>query len=357
MKITGKALRKFLKHLAFLIAFWVFLSGRDMLFHNSFWDNLLVNLISLFWFSLAVLINIYELIPRFLTKKQYGIYILSLIAILAICIWANAQSLAYFYAHIVDRPKPAQFFSSIGGYLVLFSEITLIMAITMAYELLVQNHEKDQYFKELEKRNLESELSSLKSQINPHFLFNSLNSIYFLIKPDNTEARNTLVRFSDILKHQLYMINNDRIGLETEIESLKNYVALEEMRQSDSLELQWKATGDFAGKEIAPMLLLPFVENAFKHGRNTATGQYWINIDIAAENGALIFNCENYAENTPPANGVQDKNRGLGLENVRRRLDLIYPNKYELTIAQPDHVFKVHLKVKLDENTSHYSGR
>jgi sensor histidine kinase YesM len=129
------------------------------------------------------------------------------------------------------------------------------------------------------------------------------------------------------------------------------------MRQSDSLKLQWKATGDFAGKEIAPMLLLPFVENAFKHGRNAATGQYWINIDIAAENGALIFDCENYAENTPSSNEVQDKNRGLGLENVRRRLDLIYPDKYELTIVQPDHVFKVHLKVKLDENTSHYSGR
>ena len=151
------------------------------------------------------------------------------------------------------------------------------------------------------------------------------------------------------------MINNDRIALETEIENLKNYIALEEMRQSDSLKLQLKTTGEFAGKEIAPMLLLPFVENAFKHGRNTTSGQYWISIDIAAKNGTLIFSCENYADNTP--NEVQENNKGLGLENVKRRLDLIYPNKYELTIAHPDHIFKVHLKVKLDEDTSHHSRR
>jgi LytS/YehU family sensor histidine kinase len=197
---------------------------------------------------------------------------------------------------------------------------------------------------ETAKEKAEAELNFLKSQMNPHFLFNSLNSVYFLINKDNAEARGALHKFSEMLRYQLYEMNGEKIPVEKEIAYLKDYVALQQLRKDENYSVSFNYTADFKGFLIEPLLLIPFVENAFKHISHHNDHSNFVKMDVNRSNGSLIFIVENSRE---PAQMQIEKKGGIGLSNVKRRLELLYPDRHELRIEETDKTFSVKLNLKI----------
>lgn len=199
---------------------------------------------------------------------------------------------------------------------------------------------------ELERKNYESNFALLRSQINPHFLFNTLHNIDTLIHDNQDKASKSLVKLSDIMRYMLKEAKLDFVELNKEIEHLESYLSLEKLRLKNEKFLNFKISGDSKGTKIAPMIIIPFVENAFKHCVDSGI-ENGIMIKITVENRKLIFVCENQYDKTETD---KDNVHGIGLETVKKRLDLIYKNKHKLLINSEDSVFKVNLELELNEN-------
>lgn len=195
--------------------------------------------------------------------------------------------------------------------------------------------------KDLYEQNLKSEMALLRSQLNPHFLYNVLNNIYSLAYPKSTKAAEAVMKLSEIMRYSLSEANQKFVPLKNEVEYLQSYLSLEKMRYRESSLVALKVEGNVTGKEVAPMIFVPFVENAFKHGLQNEM----IAIELKIEENVLKFDVHNkYNKESKVSDGS-----GIGLKNVRRRLELIYPKKHELTIHadKEDSVFKVSLKIYL----------
>lgn len=198
----------------------------------------------------------------------------------------------------------------------------------------------------LEKENITSNLALLKNQINPHFLFNTLHNIDTLIHDDQDKASQSLVKLSDIMRYMLKDTKSDFVELKKEIEYLENYFSLESLRLKNGNFFHYSISGNPDGLKIAPMMLIPFVENAFKHSVDSGT-ENGITINITIENKKLYFTCENQYYKTE---NDSDNSHGIGLETVKQRLDLIYKNRHKLIIHSVDSVYKVNLELELNEN-------
>jgi two-component system, LytTR family, sensor kinase len=194
------------------------------------------------------------------------------------------------------------------------------------------------------KEKAETELNFLKSQINPHFLFNSLNSIYFLIDKKNTDARRTLLQFSDMLRYQLYDCNSSTIAIEKEVRFLEDYIKLQSLRKDQQYDVGMNVDNTVKGFSITPLLLIPLVENAFKHISHHHDARNFVQVELKRMNGTFTFTVENSKDDhqriTEPAGGI-------GLVNVKRRLELLYPGKHELSIDNSETKFKVALNIHL----------
>jgi two-component system, LytTR family, sensor kinase len=199
---------------------------------------------------------------------------------------------------------------------------------------------------ELERKNYESNFALLRSQINPHFLFNTLHNIDTLIYGNQDKASKSLVKLSDIMRYMLKDAKLDFVELSKEIEHLESYLSLEKLRLKNETFLDYTIKGDSKGIKIAPMIIIPFVENAFKHCVDSSI-ENGIIIKITVENKKLIFVCENQFDKTETD---KDKVHGIGLETVKKRLDLIYKNQHKLSINSEDSVYKVNLELELNEN-------
>jgi len=191
-------------------------------------------------------------------------------------------------------------------------------------------------------QNKASELALLRSQVNPHFLFNTLNNIYSLVYQKSEDAPAALMKLSSIMRYMLYDATTDRVPLDKEVEYLRSFIELQKLRlrQQDFVELN--IYGNVNGKVIAPMLLIPFVENAFKHG-NKSTTNPGIRINLSSEPNRLLFEVTNYTRKNP---GVLDQTGGIGLHNIQRRLDLLYPEKHSLVITENQDIFNVKLIIE-----------
>ncbi len=197
--------------------------------------------------------------------------------------------------------------------------------------------------KKLTEEKMAAELNFLKSQIHPHFLFNTLNNLYALTLIKSDKTPDMVLRLSDLLDYMIYKSNDDFVPLEKELEVLKSYVELEKMRYNERLDLQFDITGDSSGYEIAPLILLPFVENCFKHGASIDRSNPFIRISIEIGASVLILKAVNSFPEKIDAKEVQVQ--GIGLANVKRRLELIYPRQHELNIRQEAETFSVELKI------------
>jgi sensor histidine kinase YesM len=195
---------------------------------------------------------------------------------------------------------------------------------------------------ELENRNLKNELELLKSQINPHFLFNSLNNIDSLIHtmPDNASI--SLITLSDILRYMIYETKTDVVSLQKEIVYIKNYIDLQQLRFQNPDYIRISFPDQCEGIRIAPLLFIPFIENAFKYSFNA--GKYpVIDIQLRCKGNSILFYCQNYFQYVE---SQHERPGGVGLENVKRRLELLYPGKYNIKISEDTQIFKVELTIQ-----------
>ncbi|HEX2935961.1 MAG TPA: two-component regulator propeller domain-containing protein [Bacteroidales bacterium] len=197
--------------------------------------------------------------------------------------------------------------------------------------------------KELTNQNAVSEMGLLKSQINPHFLFNTLNNIYSLVYQKSEDAPSAVMRLSELMRYMVYETNSVKVALEKEINYLKSFIELQLLRLRNKDYAEFNIEGNIYGKTIAPMLLIPFVENAFKHGNKKAPNPGII-INLAIEDKGIRFDVTNYYQN-----GAVNKDEigGIGIENVKRRLELIHPNSHVLNISQTESQYKTHLEITL----------
>lgn len=197
---------------------------------------------------------------------------------------------------------------------------------------------------------LQAELNLLKAQIHPHFLFNTLNNLYALTLNNSPKSPEIVMGLSEILRYMLYECNVESVSLKKDVEMLENFILLEKMRYEERLDFNFTKEGDLEKYQIAPLLLLPLVENAFKHGAGEKLGQAWINIELEIKDKILTFKINNSKPEKlrPP----MEKNGSIGLGNVKKRLELIYPDEHQLKIFEEEDMFAVILKIDLSQSVN-----
>ncbi len=215
-----------------------------------------------------------------------------------------------------------------------------VLALAMVLQLMQTAWRREKLLRTIEKEKFNVEMNLLKAQINPHFFFNTLNSIYALSLKGAKQAPEAILRLSDLMQYMLYEASNEKVTIGKEIKHIQNYIGIEQMRFADRLELTFQSKCDNPDALVTPLLLLPLVENAFKHGISGGAG--WISIHLNMTAGTLTLNVENSyrAGDRPTANG-------FGLANLRKRLELAYPRRYTLEITEQKETFKAYLKIDI----------
>jgi two-component system, LytTR family, sensor kinase len=308
--------------------------------------------------AIAAYFNLYYLIPHYLEKSRFAEYILYLsvtifcaacFIVLGYYTIALISEKTYFELFGVDPKKFFHFFIN-GTFASTIASTTLAMSIKLTKNW-IQAKRREQL---LEKEKLETELKFLKSQFNPHFLFNTINSIFVLIHKNPSMASDSLAKFSDLLRYQLYECNEHEIRISQELSYLENFIDLQKLRQeSEYIDLEINVEEpDLPDLSIPPFILMPFIENAFKHVSKDKSQKNWIRIDLKFHYRQLIFSISNNINPSSSSSREILTYKGIGLKNVQRRLELIYPNDHQLNILQEKEIFRIILKINLHD----YSG-
>ncbi|WP_374949443.1 sensor histidine kinase [Mucilaginibacter sp.] len=295
---------------------------------------------------LMAYLNLYLLVQYFYYKRRYVGYVLTLLLLLLAggiaerfftyliwVPWDEIHDAAIYNAENKNFFIPVRIFrNAVEAY--------PVIAVTMLIKLMRNANQQEKLLREIELQKHSAEMRLLKAQINPHFFFNTLNSLYALTLKGSELASTVVLRLSDLMHYMLYEANDQLVLLANEIKHLESYISIEEMRFADRLDLSFQCSGDIQGKSIVPLLLLPFIENAFKHGLDDNSG--WITITLKVNGNQLFMKVEN---SCPTA--YLNKKNGFGLANVKRRLELSYPSRYELQIRQGADSFEVELVIQL----------
>lgn len=337
MKVFKQIIDWRLHHVFFWLAFfvvWITLRIDD---YPDLLPTILAGLLKVLSLAGAVYFTNYVLIPQLLYTKKYFSFFLSFTALVLITGFLVIKILNFIltpYAASITHWPNATFNSQVYDvYIPLFFMVGAAAGIKFYIDQLRTLHRLQGALR----AGAEQELQYLRAQINPHSLFNSLNTIYFLIDKENREARETLMKFSDLLRYQLYDCNTDRIDIEKEIQYLRNYVSIQQLRHDERYKITFSCDENVKDFTIAPLLLITFVENAFKHV--SAHEQNEIRIELKREQEKLLLKVHNTKEN----NAQQEDAGGIGLANVKRRLELLYPGRYTLDISDNSTTFTVTL--------------
>lgn len=299
--------------------------------------------------ALGVYFNLYYLIPKFMEQNRIFIYIL--LVFFTIGVMSLAITFGYGFGLVITNDsgeliETLVYFFKKHAFPSSFGSMTLGMSIKLAKNWF----EAQQRQQVLEKEKLETELKFLRAQFNPHFLFNTINSIFVLINKDSNMAKESLAKFSELLRYQLYECNEPKIPLSRELDYIKSFIELEKLRQDPSLGIEVKYPKQSIGNLfIAPFMLMTFVENSFKHVSKYGVEKNWILIDIKLDSSVLNFEASNTVSKKTPKANEAIKSNGLGLKNVKRRLELLYPDKYELKVSTKDGIYTSSLTLDLIE--------
>jgi two-component system, LytTR family, sensor kinase len=321
-----------------LFGLWFYLRYQDYSTTNK---ALLVTLIKVMDLAFLIYICNYILVPKLLYRKRYALFVLSFIVLIAVSSFYKMQLIG----RVIQNPALLNFSQNWKGRVYdNFIPHFFLVTAGMAFKLLLDYTRLQKRLAEVAREKAEAELNFLKSQINPHFLFNSLNSVYFLIHKENEEAREALHKFSDMLRYQLYECNGEKIWVEKEVSYLKDYVGLQQLRLNQTA-VEFNCAPDVQQFKIEPLLLIPFVENSFKHISHHADAQNHIRINIARTNGTFQFSVYNTTEEKKRIT----ESSGIGLANVKKRLELLYPGKYRLQLNETTGWFGVELSLSLNQ--------
>jgi len=344
-----KHLRNFLKqrwlqHLLFWsLALYMLLRDFQASSELATTDYIYTGVFSIFLIA-AVYVNLLILVPRFFQQGRYGVYVALAVSSLAAFTWAQIL----LFDHIVEWVFSGYYLISYFDfwdtlqYFIILVGISSLIHFSKSWFMY---KESQAMLTELQKEKVEAELSALKNQINPHFLFNSLNSIYSLVLKQSPVAPEALIRLSDSMRYVIYESDQEKVSLEKEIEFIRNYVALQQLRMSAKDKLNFEVTGDIINKEIAPLLLIPVIENGFKYGIKGETEASFITIAIAVSSQQLTMTTSN---NLGSVDKVDKRETGgTGLSNLKKRLELIYPDRHSLVIEAAKATFTVTLTIDL----------
>ena len=328
--------------------FWLFYYGLTILLYLSIHQEP-----SLFFFTLTFLtvmiqagyayLNLYVLIPRLLFTKRYGYYILALLAATMACSATYLLMEREFILLIEKRPEDKMAIFSLRNFSIECIMQIFVFGLTTGikfgkYTILSQERQKEK-----EKHYLETELKFLKSQIQPHFFFNTLNNIYSLTLKKSEQAPEIILKLSDLMSYMLYDSTAPLVPLSKEIDYLQNYLDVEQLRFGQRLSVTFTIEGCIESANIPPMILILFLENSFKHGVKNNISRIQLTILLQVTDNELFFRVENPASEEEKAS----QNNGIGLRNVRRRLDLLYGQHYSLDISEENRLFIVSLKMPL----------
>lgn len=346
--------KRFLFHILLWLVLWLFawlLTEGDANFIKTNSSPFLMQIV-------VIAVLIFYTAPTLLFKKKYVLFAIVSILLIGLCSFAISNNLTGPIdgpPHLLenrpprdfngpDRPRrplaPSQFFIN---FLVL--SISYVLATFVETFLFAQKKEEEIIVNKNE--TLQTELKLLKSQINPHFLFNALNNIYALSAIDSSKTQQSISYLSDMLRYVLYECEQEVVSLKKEITYIENYIKLFSLKSSK----QYPIKTDFSISErdinIAPMLFIPFMENALKHSNIEKITDTFIHIKINADVDKINFEIENSKSQNPK---VIDEVGGIGIENVKKRLAILYPNQHELVINETTEAFKVNLKINLNGN-------
>ncbi|TAJ13676.1 sensor histidine kinase [Marinilabiliaceae bacterium JC017] len=333
------------QHLTYWVLFVIFFAFAWGSYDSDYTKTVLVELINLPSKILLVYGVIYFLYPAYLYKGKIWEFIFLFLSFLFLAsviqrIIDNQIILDNFFPHWHKE-------STFNLSQLVRSAVNLgaVLAIPMTVKLTEYLSKVQQREQMLAKDKLEAELVFLKNQVQPHFLFNTLNSLYSLILKKSDKSLEVVLKLSDLLRYMLYETNAPQVDLYKEVESIKSYLELERIRYGNRVELSFNTWGELAGKTIAPMIILPFIENSFKHSTKGFDGKSWITIELGVKENELVLKIENSVPEVLPQESRTAG--GIGLQNVQRRLALLYPQEYDLKIASTADSYLIILKLTL----------
>jgi len=326
-------------HIIFWLLLYLFLVIID--YNEEFIYTLVKELINVIFFAAIVYINLLYIIPNYLSNKSIFTYIIVLAVTAAIL--TPLKTLALYLISSGDTQLQNNILSSMAY---LFLSSLFIGASSTIYHIMRDWLTQQQEKKELQNKTLQSELKFLKSQINPHFLFNTLNSLYALTLKKSDQAPEIVLKLSEMMRYMLYECNEKEVPLVKELNYIKNYLELEKIRHGTKCQIEFDVKGSSENKYIAPLMFIPFIENSFKHGLNNTLDKAYVDIKIDIINDELKMQIENSKVHDVPTQ-YNKRSGGIGLVNIRRRLELLYPGKYLLDIDDNPNKYLVNLSIQL----------
>ncbi len=287
-------------------------------------------------------LNYFYWLPRFLKHQNLGRYFLEFIIPFTIIVTLHIFLKRYIYSDLKEAPR----FLYSSKFIVQHSMITLFIAFFVGMLRFAQDwFELEAKKKEIENERLTAELRFLKAQINPHFLFNTLNNLYYLAMINSPNTTEVIEKLSQMMRYMLYDSNHPKVSLSKEIEYMKNYISLEKLRLDNQVPINFEIKGNPNEVQIVPLIFITFLENAFKHGVSNNSTNAFVNILIDIDGQKCTYSVDNSKLPTNMEN--TNEKSGIGLQNVNRRLDLSYPNNYDLKVHDDEKAYKIILKLSL----------
>lgn len=339
MKITR---RKYNRYIA-LIAWLVFISINTYFFTTSgflnFQDALLRAVLLAALYISIFYTNSHILIPKFYSETRYFYYLVLVFAVLIV-----GGILRFILVQSFINENYSYYFNKYPGYGVSFVAVFMLLTISTLISLVDIHLQREEIQNKILHEKNEAELKYLKSQINPHFLFNTLNNIYTLAHFGSKEVAPMIMSLSKLMRYILNEADNDYVPLENEIRFLKSYIELETLRIEDHSKIVTDYIIDNPNIKIAPLIFIPFIENCFKHSHIADDQNAWIKLHTEVSGKKLYFECCNSIPGKPTKN---KEISGMGLQNIKNRLELVYPSKHELRIINDNNIFRVKLIIDL----------
>ncbi|AEV97854.1 hypothetical protein A4D02_15590 [Niastella koreensis] len=318
-------------------AVWILLLGIPGI---MFWDTSFFGLPAAFYLLTTLYhiglfyFNAFYLYPKLLNKRTWWLYLICLVAIVCLSGFAKV-----FLLHLL---QPGFQYTTFNRRVIFFPLVPFLFA-SIIYRLVYERIRFERMEKEARAQRLDAELKLLRSQVSPHFLFNMLTNMVSMARLQSNLLEPSLIRLSDLLRYMLYESNEEKIAIGKEIEQIENYVSLQQLRFGEDVAISLSIQNDYPEGMIEPMLLVPFIENAFKHGIGMVKDPF-IQISLTVKEQQLDFRVVN---NYNPANQSKDRHSGIGLNNVKSRLELLYANNYQLSIDNKNNIYSVHLNCNL----------
>lgn len=342
------------KRVVYHIIFWILYFTFNTIRWGSYFDDYVYsfksNLVEFPIHLVSVYFNIFYLLPRYIPGRPLKYICYLILAVLALSLMRIVLTYEFVTTE-VWRESTIHEDSLFGlNYIVaVFIGEIYVVGFTTSIKLIIDWVRAKKRTRELQKQNQETELSFLRSQVQPHFFFNTLNNLYSLTLDKSDKAPEMILKLSDLMSYVVYKGKGKSVSLLEEVKHIHNYIDLERLRYGDKLEVEFSISGQIQDKHLPPLILMPFVENSFKHGMQYKNGKIPIEIDLTVTGNSLYFKTLNSKAVPSPSGFLNKKGSGIGIQNTRRRLELLYGNNYFLKVEDKAKLFILSLKISLDE--------